>query len=160
MLVLLESCENCVNLENHDEPICFSSRNYTFIRELEILDEIYEIDSPVFVHFVPGLRKADGTKARGNYGLGVFHTKKGKLAHHMILLDSDLDLTEAATILVHEYAHLLSQQNHEYKMYELWREYLRKEFVRRWDYVEGRENQGHDRDRVIVLGEVRSDRED
>lgn len=160
MLFLLEDCANCVNVENFDEPICFTSRNYTFIRELEILDEIYGIEAIVIVHFVPELKKEDGTKAKGNYGLGRFVTKSGKQMLHMILLDSDLDLVEAATILIHEYAHLLSQQNHGFKLYELWREYLREEFVRRWNYAEGREDQGHDRSRVVLVGEVRNDGED
>jgi hypothetical protein len=147
MLYLLEDCENCVNLEAHDEPICFASRNYTFIRELEILDEIYEIEEPVIVTFVPYLEKPDGTKAKGNYGLAQFATREGKALLHMIVLDSDLDLIEAATILIHEYAHVLSQQNHDFVMYELWREYLRSEFVKRW------EGESTCMDRVILIGD-------
>ena len=148
MLLLLEDCKNCVNLESFDEPICFTSRNYTFIRELELLDEIYEIEAPIIVTFVPYLEKPDGTKAKGNYGLGQFVTRDGKKLMHMIMLDSDLDLIEAATILIHEYAHVLSQQGHYFTMYEHWREYLREEFVERWG-----DETSTNMDRVIIIGD-------
>jgi hypothetical protein len=150
VLFLLEDCKNCVDIENFDEPICVTTRNYTLIRELEILDEIYEIEEPIIVTFVPYLEKPDGTKAKGNYGLGQFVTRDSKKKEmHMIMLDSDLDLIEAATILIHEYAHILSQQNHDFKMYELWREYLRTAFVEKWeeDY-----NEKPNWDRVIIVG--------
>ena len=154
MLLLLEDCKNCTDIEGFDEPLCITTRNYTFIRELELLDGIYEIEAPVIVTFTPYLEKPDGTRAKGNYGLGQFTTRDGKKLMHMIVLDSDLDLIEAATILLHEYAHVLSQQGHGFNMYELWREYLREEFVKRWkeDY-----NIPSDRwsnwDRVIIVGD-------
>jgi hypothetical protein len=139
-----------VDIESFDEPICITTRNYTFIRELEILDEIYEIEEPIIVTFVPYLEKPDGTKAKGNYGLSQFVTQDNKKkVMHMIMLDSSLDLIEAATVLLHEYAHVLSQQEHGFTMYELWKEYLREEFVERWneDY-----NETPNWDRVIIVG--------
>ncbi len=148
MLFLLEDCKNCVNLESFDEPICFHSRNYTFIRELEILDEIYEVEAPIIVTFVPYLEKPDGTKAKGNYGLGQFVTRDGKKLMHMIMLDSSLDLIEAVTILIHEYAHVLSQQGHGFTMYELWRGFLRYEFVERWGG-----DISTNMERVIIIGD-------
>ena len=150
MLILLEDCKNCTDIDGLDEPMCITTRNYTFIRELEILDGIYEIDEPVIVNFKPYLRKADGTKARGNYGLGQFVVRGGnKKLMHLITLDSDLDIIEAATVLIHEYAHVLSQQNHGFKMYELWRDYLREEFVKRWNEEY---NETPSWDRVIIVG--------
>jgi len=154
MLLLLEDCKNCVDVENLDEPICITTRNYTFIRELELLDGIYEIDEPIIVTFRPYLKKPDGTRAKGNYGLGQFTTRDGKKLMHMIVIDSDLDLIEAATILLHEYAHVLSQQPHKSKMFELWRDYLREEFVKRWkeDYNIDSSTWSN-WDRVIIVGD-------
>ncbi len=153
MLLLLEDCKNCVDIESFDEPLCVTTRNYTFIRELELLDGIYEIEVPVIVTFAPYLERPDGTRAKGNYGLGKFVTRDGKKLMHMIVLDSDLDLIEAATILLHEYAHVLSQQPHKSKMFELWREYLREEFVKRWkeDYNVDSSTWSN-WDRVILVG--------
>ncbi len=151
MLLLLEDCKNCVDIESFDEPLCVTTRNYTFIRELELLDGIYEIEAPIIVTFMPSVEKPDGTKAKGNYGLGQFVARGNKKKiMHMIVLDSDLDLIEAATVLLHEYAHVLSQQPHKSKMFEIWRKYLREEFVKRWeeDY-----NEKPNWDRVIIVGD-------
>ena len=151
MLILLEDCKNCTDIDGLDEPMCITTRDYTFIRELEILDGIYEIDTPVIVTFTPYLRKFDGTGARGNYGLGQFVVRGGnRKLMHLITLDSYLDLIEAATVLIHEYAHVLSQQNHGFKMYELWKEHLRTEFVKRWSEEY---NETPSWDRVIIVGD-------
>lgn len=134
-----------------------TTRNYTFYREIDIVEKIYSVEHYVFVRFISNLTKQDGTKVRGGYALGLVPTTKGALPAHIIYIDSDLDVIEAATVLVHEYAHVLSQQNHGFTMYELWREYLREQFKRRWHDVIDQENRDDDRGRVIVVGEVRSD---
>lgn len=128
-------------------------RDFRFVRELNILEDIYNIDQEVWVQFVPNLHKQDGKKARGGYGQGQM-CPTGNYQWHIIYIDDALDLIEAATVLVHEYAHVLSQQNHDFTMYELWRSYLREEFRRRWKDVIGEEDKDDDRGRVIVVGEV------
>jgi len=134
-----------------------TTRNYTFTRELNIVEEIYSVEPYVFVRFIPDMKKPDGTKVRGGYALGLIPTTEGAVPAHIIYIDSDLDVIEAATVLVHEYAHVLSQQNHGFVMYELWRDYLREQFKRRWHDVIDQENRDDDRGRVIVVGEVCSD---
>jgi len=133
------------------------TRNYAFTRELNIVEDTYSVEPNIFVRFIPDMRKQDGTKVRGGYALGLIPTTKGAIPAHIVYIDSDCDVIEAATVLVHEYAHILSQQDHGFVMYELWREYLREQFKRRWHDVIEQENRGDDRGRVIVVGEVRSD---
>jgi hypothetical protein len=135
-----------VNNENKE-------REFRFVRELNILEDIYDIDGEVWVIFVPNLRKPDGTKVRGGYGQGKMR-HSGDYQWHIIYIDDAINLIEAATVLIHEYAHILSQQNHGFTMYELWRSYLRKEFRRRWEDVIGEKDTDDDRGRVVVVGEV------
>lgn len=128
-------------------------RDFRFVRELNILEDIYDIEREVWVKFVTNLRREDGSKARGGYGQGQM-CASGDYQWHVIYIDDALDLIEAATVLLHEYAHVLSQQDHGYTMYELWRSYLREEFRRRWEDVIGEEDKDDDRGRVVVVGEV------
>ena len=111
-------------------------RDYNFHDVLDLLDDIYSIEEQIVVVFVPpdDLIAPGGIKAKGNCGIGSFVLRGGGTKFlFMIKLVEGLGLVEAATILVHEYAHILSQQSHKSKMLELWREYLRSEFVKRWD---------------------------
>ncbi len=127
------------------------TRNYTLLKEIEILGDMYPVYPPVFVTFVEGLKKDKETVAKGGYG----HIQGETETRGIIYLNGNLEWNEAVTVMIHEYAHHLSQQNHGFVMYELWREHLREEFVRRYeDYVRGETDQGYDRGRVVVVGEV------
>jgi hypothetical protein len=127
---------------------------------MNILDDIYDLEHPVFLKFHEDLCKPDGTKVRGGYSRGVLPMQKGLAPMHLIYIDSGCDLETSATVLLHEYAHLLSQQDHGFLMYELWREYLREEFQRRWYNAIGKEDWETDRGRTIMVGEVCRDGED
>lgn len=134
---------------------------FNFHIPMNILEDIYWIDEPVWVKFVDDLRMPDGRKVRGGCGWIPLPLKAGGYRlTHSIVIDSGCDMIEAATVLIHEYAHLLSQQNHGFLMYELWREYLREEFKRRWDNAIGKEDWEADRGRTFVAGKVCSDGED
>ena len=127
---------------------------------MNILDDVHDSTVPIFVKFISDLKREDGHKARGGYGQGLLPTRKGPAQVHIIYINADCDMIETATVLIHEYAHVLSQQNHDFLMYELWKEYLREEFKRRWDNAIGKENWEDDRGRTFVVGEVCSDRAD
>ena len=130
-----------------------NEREFRFVRELNILEDIYKIDADIWVIFRPGIQKGNGDKARGAYARGQIPAT-GMYDWHIIFIDDKLDIIEAATVLIHEYAHILSQQNHEFTMYELWRSYLRQEFRRRWKDVIGEEDTDDDRGRIVVVGKV------
>jgi hypothetical protein len=128
---------------------------------MNIVEDIYWIDEPVIVKFVDDLHNPDGIKSRGGCGWTVLPMKDGSYRFtHCIVLDSDLDFVEAATVLIHEYAHLLSQADHGFLMYELWREHLREEFKRRWDNADGKEDWDADRGRTFLVGDVCCDGEE
>lgn len=134
---------------------------YNFHIAMNIVEDIYRIDEPIIVKFMYDLRKPDETKVRGGCGWTLLQLKKGgHRLTHVIVIDSECTLVEAATVLIHEYAHLLSQQDHGFLMYELWREYLREEFKRRWDNAIGKEDWEADRGRTFMVGEVCGNRED
>ncbi len=127
---------------------------------MNILEDIYWIVEPVIVKHVKDLER-NGEKAKGGCGYTILPMKDGSIRWtHCIVLDSDLTWQEAATVLIHEYAHLLSQTDHGWLMYELWREYLREEFKRRWDNADGKEDWEDDRGRTFLVGEVCCDGED
>ena len=137
------------------DPLDGVTRNYDIVPYMNLLGDMYPVDPPVFMMFVDGLRKPDGTPARGGYGvLEADGNTRG-----IIYLDSNLDWNEAVTAMIHEYAHHLSQQNHGFLMYELWREWLREEFVRRYEDANRAGNQEHDRSRVIRIGKTGCDGE-
>ena len=134
MLILIEGA--------YDVP----ERDYTLMDEIELLGDIYPVNPPVYVVFREDLRKQDDTKARGGYVLAKVPIRNGVGSRGFIFIDAGLDLIEAATILIHEYSHHLSQQNHGFVMYELYREWLREEFVEKWnEYTSSG-------DRVIKVG--------
>jgi len=128
---------------------------------MNIVEDTWRVDEPVVVKFVDDLRMPDGTKVRGGCGWSFLALKKGGCRQtHTIVIDSGCDFIEAATVLIHEYAHFLSQQDHDFLMYELWREYLREEFQRRWYNAIGKEDWEADRGRTFVVGEVCRNTED
>jgi hypothetical protein len=128
-----------------------TTRNYTFEPAVHILGDMYPVYPPVFVTFVDGLKKDKETVVKGGYG----HIQGKTETRGIIYLNGNLEWREAVTVMIHEYAHHLSQQNHGFVMYELWKEWLREEFVRRYnDYVRGETDQGYDRGRTVVVGEV------
>lgn len=128
---------------------------------MNIVEDIWWIDEPIIVKFIDDLRMPDGTKVRGGCGYTFLKLKEGGCrATHSIAIDNGCDFIEAATVLIHEYAHLLSQQDHGFLMYELWREYLREKFQRRWYNAIGKEDWEADRGRTFMVGEVCCDTED
>jgi hypothetical protein len=136
---------------------------------MNIVEDIYSIDETIYVYMCENVCMPDGTSVRGGYGLMYGVTKDGPVQTHVITIDISCDFIEAATVLIHEYAHVLSQQNHDFLMYELWREYLREEFrreylreefQRRWYNAIGKEDWETDRRGTIVVGEVCCDTED
>jgi len=133
---------------------------YNFHVALNIVEDSYNIDKHIYVWFEKDVRKPDGTKVRGGYGTAFAMTKSGPAPMHVITIDDSCDFEEAATVLLHEYAHVLSQQNHDFTMYELWREWLREEFQRRWYNAIGKEDWEADRGRTFVVGEVCRNGED
>jgi hypothetical protein len=127
---------------------------------LNIVEDIYNTDEIIYVYMDKHVHMPDGRSVRGGYGKMHGMTKDGMVETHMITIDTSCDFIEAATVLIHEYAHVLSQQNHDFLMYELWREYLREEFQRRWYNAIGKEDWETDRRGTIVVGEVRCNTED
>ena len=52
----------------------------------------------------------------------------------VIFIDETCNFTEMCTILVHEYSHHLSQEGHYGKLFNLFKDWLRMEFVKKWRY--------------------------
>lgn len=76
-----------------------------------------------------------GKKVRGRYTLVEtwFPCMPDNKSKGVIFVDENCNFVEMCTVLVHEYAHHLSQQNHSGMLFRLFKDWLRKEFVRRWN---------------------------
>jgi len=131
-------------------PLDGVDRTYDIIPAMNLLGDMYPTDRPCYLMYIKGLRKPDGTPARGGYGVLKGETD----SRGIIYLTDGMDWGEAVSILIHEYAHHLSQQDHGFVMYELWREWLREEFVRRYEDVKRETDQRYDRSRIVEVGEV------
>ena len=57
-----------------------------------------------------------------------------------ILINRNYKFNQIVTVLVHEYAHHLTLEDHEGKMYNLFKDWLREELMRRWQDVKRRED--------------------
>lgn len=122
-----------VEIANED-IYAYTALNYMLLPILITLSDIYSTYPPCFVTYYKGLHEIhpEGKNARGGYTLSRVGDKP---TFGLILLDSTVDEFEIVPLLIHEYAHHLSQQNHGFKMYDLWVEYLTQEYERRGQYV-------------------------
>ena len=136
----------------HDEEM-YTTKTYTLLPFLITLSNIYETYPPVFVMFYKDLWKVhpEKKKALGGYTLSAM---KDKPAFGIIILDDFLMAHEVMPVLIHEYAHHLSQQNHGFKMFELWREHLTNEYERRGLYAYREGDKTDYRRRHVVVRKV------
>lgn len=136
------------------DQMAYTALNYMLLPILITLSDIYSTYPPCFVMYYKDLSSIhpEGKKARGGYTLS---SAADKPAFGVILLDSTVDEFEIVPVLIHEYAHHLSQQNHGFTMFELWKEHLTQEYERRGQYVI-REGDTEDyRRRHVVVRKVR-----
>ena len=128
-------------------------RTYVIQPFLALLNKIVKTQPPTFVHFVDRLREyhPEGQDALGGYALA---RTPGMVPFGVILLDGNLQVDEVVLTIIHEYAHHLSQQNHGFTMFELWKEYLEEEYHRRWNDVERETDQGDVGCGPFVVGKI------
>ena len=131
MLLLLRTEEDSVEIYDKIEVA------------IEILNRIYGVMSHCVVLFDNDIRMEDGRNVRGRY---MYVTKllpcsSTSPGGGIIAIDTSCNFIEMCTILVHEYAHHLTQEGHNGKLFNLFRSWLREEFTERWrNYVEGRKD--------------------
>ena len=111
---------------------------------IDILNGIYKSTLECFVILHDDIRMKDGREVRGRYTLVEtwFPCKPDNKSRGIIFIDKDCNFVEMCTVLIHEYSHHLAQEGHYGKFFNLFKNWLRVEFVRRWsEYVKGREDQ-------------------
>lgn len=128
-------------------------RTYVIQPFLALLNEFVKTNPPVFVYFVDKLRELHPDKKNALGGYALARTRFG-VPFGVILLDGNLQVDEVVLTLIHEYAHHLSQQNHDFTMFELWKDYLEREYYRRWNDVERETDQGDAGCGPFVVGEI------
>jgi hypothetical protein len=126
-------------------------RGYDLTPVYMVLSEIAPCWPPCYVIYSDKLSEMhpEGKEARGGYTMSNTNPPFG-----VILLSHNLPKDIAVFVLIHEYAHHLSQQNHDFLMYELWYSYLLEEFLRRWNNAERKEDTDADRRRHVVVRKV------
>lgn len=127
-------CLYYIHIENTSD-INFRTINNAVV----FLNEICPTTLECYVLLAPEVWTTDGRKVRGKYLLvdGLLPCFPDCGAKGIIVIDENCKYDEICTILVHEYCHHLTQQNDGGMLFELFKEWLRDEFVRRWsEYVE------------------------
>jgi hypothetical protein len=104
-------------------------------RAVEILANICPTTMECFVILANDVRMKDNKKVRGRYLLldTWFPCAPDNKSRGAIFIDEDEGFVSMCTVLVHEYAHHLSQQGHGGMLFELFKNWLRTEFVKRWN---------------------------
>lgn len=102
---------------------------------VDILNDICPTTMECFVLLDNDIRIEDGKKVRGRYLLvdTWFPCKPDGKARGVIFIDEGEGFVSMCTVLVHEYSHHLSQQNHDGMLFRLFKNWLRVEFVKRWN---------------------------
>lgn len=87
---------------------------------VDFLNTVYITRTPAYLFFVGQLQdKLGGTKR-------AIYKKCPEVGFMFITIG--LTISETAQILIHEYSHHLSQTNHNFVMFELWKEHLTEKF--------------------------------
>lgn len=111
--------------------------DYTYDRlevAVEILNSICVSTMECFVILDDNVTMKDGVEVRGRYTLlGTwFPCKPDNKSRGVIFIDNSCNFVEMCTVLVHEYAHHLTQEGHCGKLFNLFKSWLRIEFVSRY----------------------------
>jgi hypothetical protein len=97
---------------------------------VDFLNTVYTTRTPAYLFFVGKLQDKLGGDKRAIY--------KKCPEVGFIFITIGLTISETAQILIHEYAHHLAQSDHQFVMFELWKEYLIEKFREGFlDYYKG-----------------------
>jgi hypothetical protein len=115
---------------------------------IELLNDICESTLECYVLLDEDIRMKCGKEVRGRYTLVStwFPCKPDGKSRGVIFLDEKSNFVEMCTVLVHEFAHHLTGEGHDGKLFNLFKDWLREKFVERWEeyYVERGKNQRQD----------------
>jgi hypothetical protein len=102
---------------------------------IDILNDIYRTTIECFVLLHNDIQMEDGRKVRGRYMLvsTLIPCSPDNKSRGVIFIDEDCTFVEMCTVLVHEFAHLLTGEGHDGKLFNLFKEDLRNKFERRWN---------------------------
>lgn len=112
------------------------SETYTFLADaIKLLNELCHSTRDCFVVLRNNICMQCGGGVRGKYILAEvkLSCQADSEIIGVIFLNEELDFAELCTVLIHEVVHHLTQQGHGNKLYTLYWEWLRDEFVRRWN---------------------------
>lgn len=113
----------------------------------QILYDICSTTLECFIILDDDIKMQNGKEVRGRYTLleTWFPCMPDNKSRGVIFINEDCTFSEMCTVLVHEYSHHLTGEGHDGKLFNLFRDWLRNEFVRRYlKHVERREDQNPD----------------